>query len=168
MERTWLFGGGAVLALLLVASVIVALARGETEFEQGSPELTVQQYVRALVEGDFETAESLWSPGLLEDCSFEEFLLNAKRSLDLLSGARITLDDVQTVGETTVVSVRVVRTTGGGLFGPSETVSSYVYTVRMFDGDWRIVDHTWPSDRCIRSHMAPEPPAPPTTSLRLH
>ena len=91
----------------------------------------------------------------------------SKGGLDRLSGARITLDDVQTVGETTVVSVRVVRTTGGGLFGPSEMVSSYVYTVRRFEGDWRIVDHTWPSDRCIRSHTAPEPPPPPTTSLRL-
>ena len=95
MERTWLIGGGAVLAVLLAASVIVALARGESEFEQGSPELAVQQYLKALAENDFETAESLWSPELREDCSFEEFLLNTKRGLDLLSGARVTLDDVQ-------------------------------------------------------------------------
>ena len=167
MERTWLIGGGAVLAVLLAASVIVALARGESEFEQGSPELAVQQYLKALAENDFETAESLWSPELREDCSFEEFLLNTKRGLDLLSGARVTLDDVQTVGETTIVSIRVVRTTGGGIFGPSERVSSYDYTVRKFGGDWLITDHTWPSDRCIRSHTVPEPPPPPTTSLHL-
>ena len=78
MERNWLIGGGAILAVLLAASVIVALVRGESEFEPGSPELTVQQYVKALVESDFETAESLWSPGLREDCPFEEFLLNVK------------------------------------------------------------------------------------------
>ena len=167
MERTWLIGGGTVLAVLLAASVIVALARGESEFEQGSPELAVQQYLKALAENDFETAESLWSPELREDCSFEEFLLNTKRGLDLLSGARVTLDDVQTVGETTIVSIRVVRTTGGGIFGPSERVSSYDYTVRKFGGDWLITDHTWQADRCIRSHAAPEPPPPPTTSLRL-
>ena len=167
MERTWLIVGGAVLAVLLAASVIVALARGESEFDPGSPELAVQKYLKALVESDFETAESLWSPELREDCSFEDFLLNSKRGLGLLSGARITLDDVQTVGETTIVSIRVVRTTGGGIFGPSERVSSYDYTVRKFDGDWRIIGHTWPADRCIRSHAAPEPPPPPTTSLRL-
>ena len=168
MERIWLIGGGVLLTALLAASVVVALARGESEFEPGSPELAVQQYLKALADSHFETAESLWSPDLREDCSFEEFLLNVKGSLERLSEARITLDDVQTVGETTVVSVRVVRTTGGGLFGPSETVSSYDYKVRTFEGDWRIVDHTWPSDRCIRSHTAPEPPSPPTTSLRLH
>ena len=167
MERTWLIGGGALLTALLAASVIVALARGESEFERGSPELAVQRYLKALADGDFETAESLWSPDLREDCSFEEFLLNVKGGLERLSGARVTLDDVQTVGETTIVSVRVVRTTGGGLFGPSETMRSYDYTVRRFEEDWRIVDHTWPSDRCIRSHTAPEPPPPPTTSLRL-
>ena len=109
-----------MLTVLLAASVIVALSRGESEFEPGSPELAVQRYLKALADSDFETAESLWSPGLREDCSFEEFLLNVKGGLDRLSGARITLDDVQTVGETTVVSVRVVSTTGGGLFGPSE------------------------------------------------
>ena len=167
MERTWLIGGGAVLAVLLAASVIVALSRGETELEPESPELVVQQYLKALVESDFETAESLWSPELREDCSFEEFLLNVKGGLDRLSGARITLDDVQTVGETAIVSIRMTRTTGGGLFGPSERVSSYDYTVRRFDGDWRVIDHTWPADRCIRSHSAPEPPPPPATSLRL-
>ena len=167
MERIWLIGGGAVLAVLLAASIIVALARGESEFDPGSPEHTVQRYVKALVESDFDTAESLWSPELREDCSFDDFLLNTKRGLDLMSGARITLDDVQTIGETTIVSVRVTRTTGGGIFGPSERVSSYDYTVRKFDGDWRIIDHTWPADRCIRSHSAPEPPTPPTTSLRL-
>ena len=167
MERTWLIGGGAILAVLMAASIIVALARGESEFDPGSPELTVQRYVKALVESDFETAESLWSPELREDCSFEDFLLNTKGSLGRLSGARITLDDVQTVGETTIVSVRMIRTTGGGIFGPSERVNSYDYTVRKFDGDWLITDHTWPADRCIRSHAAPEPPTPPTTSLRL-
>ena len=167
MERNWLIGGGAILVALLAASVIVALARGESEFDSGSPEFTVQQYLKALTESDFETAESFWSPELREDCSFEDFLLNVKGRLSLLSGARITLDDVQTVGDTAIVSVRTIRTTGGGIFGPSERVGSYDYTVRKFDGDWRIVDHTWPADRCIRSHTEPEPPPPPTTSLRL-
>ena len=167
MERTWLIVGGAILAVLLAASVIVALARGESEFDPGSPELAVQKYLKALVESDFETAGSLWSPERREDCAFKDFLLNVKGRLGLLSGARITLDDVQTVGETAVVSVRTIRTTGGGIFGPSERVGSYDYTVRKFDGYWRIIDHTWPADRCIRSHTVPGSPPPPTTPLRL-
>ena len=168
MERIWLIGGGTALAVLLVASVIVALMREEAEFEPGSSELAVQQYLKALVQNDFETAEAMWSSELREDCSFERFRLDAKRSLGLLSEARITLDDVHTVGETTIVSVRVTQTTGGGIFGPSEREHSYEYGVRSFDGDWRITGHTWPADRCVsRAYFGDEPPPPTTTPGRL-
>ena len=167
MERIWLIGGGTVLALLLVASVVVALTRGESEFDSSSPEFAVQQYLKALIQNDFETAEAMWSPGLREDCSVEVFLVDARSSLDRLSEARITLEDAQTVGETTIVSIRVIWTAGGSIFGPSEHARSYDYGVRRFDGDWRITGHTWPADRCIRAHIVPEPPPPSGSSRRL-
>jgi hypothetical protein len=157
MERYWLIGGGAVLVVLLVASASLALTRGETQFEPNSPEYAVQQYVRALVREEFEAAETMWSPDLQQDCSVEVFVVDARRSLDNLSEARITLDDAKTVGETTIVSLNVIRTTGGDIFGPSEYENTYDFGAQKFDGDWRISGHTWPSDRCIRSHFLPEP-----------
>ncbi len=162
MERYWLISGGTVLIVLLVASIALALARGETQFVPDSPEYAVQQYVRALAGEDFETAEAMWSPDLQDSCSFEAFVVDAGRSMDSLSEARITLEDARTIGETTIVSLRVVRTMGGGVFGPSESEHSYDFGVRRFDGDWRITGHTWPADRCIRSHFVPEslPPTP--------
>ena len=162
MERYWLIGGGAVLAALLAVSVVLALARGEAQLDPSTPEYVVQQYLTALVQEDFEAAETIWSPDLQEDCSFEAFVVDARRSLDNLSESKITLDKAQVVGDTTIVTIRVVRTTGGSIFGPSESDYSYDYGLRMFDGDWKITGHTWPSDRCIRSHFVPErtPPTP--------
>ena len=159
MERYWLIGGGVVLVVLLVASVALALAGGETRFDPSSPEHAVQQYVKALAREDFDAAEAMWSPDLRESCSIALFAVDARRSLDNLSEARITLDEAKAVGETTIVSLRVIRTTGGGVFGPSEFENTYDFGVQRFDGDWRITGHTWPSDRCIRSHFLPEPPS---------
>ena len=164
MERYWLIGGVALLVVLLVTSVALALAKGETRFDPGSPEFAVQQYVQALIQEDFGAAEALWSPDLQEACSIETLVVDAGRSLDRLAEARVTLDEARIVGETTVVSIRVVRTTSGGIFGPSESDHSYDYGVRRFDGEWRITGHTWPSDRCIRSHFVPDPP--PRSSIR--
>ena len=158
MERYWLIGGGALLGVLLVASVAISLMRGETQLDPNSPEYTVQQYVRALASEDYEAAGALWSPELMEDCSIEGLALDAGRSHDRLSEARITLKDSRAAGETTLVRIGVVRTTGGGIFGPSEFESSHEYGVRQFEGQWRITGHTWPGNRCITSHFDPEPP----------
>ena len=134
MERYWLIGGGTLLGLLLIASVAISVSRGEAEFDPGSPEFAVQRYVRALVSEDLDAAEALWSPSLKEDCSFEAFALDAGRGLDRLSEARITLEETRVVGQTTVLTVGVVRTTGGGIFGPSEYERSYDFGVRKYDG----------------------------------
>ena len=173
MERVWVIVGGALLAALLIASVVIALARGDSEFEPGSPEYAVQQYLRALVRDEFETAEALWSPDLREACSFQRFRVVAQRSLEALSESRVTLEDVEAVDATTIVSVRLMRTVDGGLFGPSESFSSYRYAVREFEGAWRISSHTWPANECLRdrfdSVLDSEPPsstpAPPATPV---
>ena len=160
MERYWLIGGGALLGVLLVVSVAITLIRGEAQFDPSSPEFAVQRYLGALVQEDFDAAKGMWSSELREDCSFEAFVVDAGRSLDRLADARITLEEARTVGETTIVSIRVVRTTGGGIFGPSESEHSYDYGVHRSDEEWKITGHSWPSDRCTRSHFVPEPPPP--------
>ncbi len=157
MERYWLIGGGGILAILLAASIVLSIARGEAEFDPGTPESAVQQYVRALVDGDFEVAEALWSPDLSEDCSFQLFALESRRDLDSISEARITLKETRLVGDTTVVTVGVVRSSGGGKFGPSEYETSYDFGLRQFDSEWLLLGHTWLGNRCTRSPLVSDP-----------
>ena len=156
MERYWLIGGGALLGILLIASVAITVTRGETEFDPGSPEYTVQRYLKALDSGDHEAAEGLWSPELREDCSFVAFALHAGRGFEGVSEARITLENTRIVGETTVVSLGVVRSGGGGIFGPSEWESTYDFGVRNFEGEWLISGHHWLANDCVSSHFAPD------------
>lgn len=165
MERYWLIGGGAVLAVLLVASIAVGLMRSAAEFEPDSPEFAVQRYIQDLVQEDFEAAAEVWSPTLSEQCSFDRFLLDTKNSLERLRESRITLDDVQELDETTVVSVRVTRTRGGGPFGPSEWHSTSRFALQLSEDDWRIVGHEWPADRCVREHFN-QPLPPDATPVR--
>ena len=156
MERYWLIGGGTLLGILLVVSVAVSLTRGEVDFDPDSPEFTVQRYLKALESGDHEAAEGLWSPELRKACSFESFVLDTGRSLDRVSESRITLDEARVVGETTVVSINVVRTGGGGIFGPSEWEHTYDFGVRQFEGEWLITGHRWMGDTCVSSHFVPD------------
>ena len=157
MERYWLIGGGTLLGLLLIVSVAISVTRGETEFDPSSPEYTVQRYLKALVSEDHETAESLWSPELSETCSFEAFVLRSGGRFDSVSESRITLDETRVVGETTVVTLGVVRTGGGGIFGPSEWESVYDFGVRKLDGKWLITGHDWLGDECVSSQFVPGP-----------
>ena len=157
MERYWLIGGGTLLGILLIASVAISVTRGETEFDPGSPEFTVQRYLKALDSEDHETAEGLWSPELKESCSFEAFVIEVGRRFDTLSESRITLKDTRVVGETTVVSINVIRSDGGGLFGPTEWESAYDFGVRQSEGEWLITGHHWLGDECVSKHFVPDP-----------
>ena len=156
MERYWLIGGGTLLGLLLIASVAITVTRGETEFDPGSPEFTVQHYLKALENEDHEAAEGLWSPELRETCSFEAFVLQAGRNFESVSDSRFTLEDTRVVGEMTVVSLAVVRTGGSGIFGPSEWESTYEFGLRKSEGQWLINGHHWLGDECVSSHFVPD------------
>ena len=164
MDRYWIIGGSVLLGLLLIGSIFVAMTKDETEFDPDSPEFAVQQYLRALVRSDFDAAEVLWSPDLREECSVERFALDSRWSLDRLAESRITLEEVRIAGETTLVSVSVVTTDGGGIFGPSEHSSSHTYAVGTFDGAWRITGHTWPYHECVEAHFRSKPTPPKTAA----
>ena len=73
MSNAWLIGGGAALAALLVASIVVAVIEDDHEFEPGSPEAAVQAFLRAVDSEDLESAYGLLSDALREQCSLEDF-----------------------------------------------------------------------------------------------
>ena len=76
--------------------------------------------------------------------------------LDTLSESRITLDDVDAVGEVTNVRVKITETRGGGLFGPSEYTRDMTFSLRQYDGEWRIVHHRDPRFECISEREDPD------------
>ena len=156
MKNYWLIGGGAILSLLLIASVIVAILQEEEDFAPGSPEASVQDYLRALDEGDFEVAYDILSPELRERCSIEDMFGERNSRRWDLDDKRITLKGARTLNETTYVTVRVSELSGGGLFGPSEYSFEVDFALRQFDGNWKFYRNPWPSFDCVGD--APESP----------
>ena len=62
MTKWWLIGAAAILAVLLVASIVLALTSKETEFAPGTPERAVQDLLRSAEADDIETAYTVCSP----------------------------------------------------------------------------------------------------------
>ena len=152
MNNYWLIGGGAVLGILIVASVVVAVLQKEAEFAPGSPEATVQDYLRALEEDDFQTVRDTFSPELQSRCGIED-MFRGYRSVGWrrLHESQITLEGSRTLEATTFVIVRIARLRGGDLFGPSEYAFEETFALRQFDGLWRFSENPWPHFDCARS-----------------
>ena len=51
MEKYWIIGGGVLLGVLLIGSIVVSLSNDEDVFEPGTPEYTVQQYLLHIERG---------------------------------------------------------------------------------------------------------------------
>ena len=152
MPKYWLIGGGAFVGVLLVVSVVVALMQEDVALKEGTPERTVQLYLRAVQDEDFRAAHGFLSAELKEECPPEDLAArNFSRARDL-SDSRVTLEDTRHFTTTTVVVARVTRVRGSGPFGTSESSHEQPYTLRLEDDEWRITQNPWPY------HCSPEPP----------
>lgn len=158
MNNYWLMGGGAVLGLLLIASVVVAVTQGEAEFASGSPEGAVQGYLRALDEDDFQAAYDALSPELRERCAIEDMFGGNRSGRWRLDDRRITLEETRTLEETTFVTVRMAEYRGGGPFSSYEYDFEETFTLRRFDDGWRFTEFPWPHFSCDRSDTGFAPP----------
>lgn len=163
MERYWIIGGGALLAVLLIGSILVSVSNDEDVFDSGTPEYAAQQYLRSMSQGDFETAHGSLSQDLQSGCSVDELFKQASGRLDKLDDNRITLESVQLVGETTSVTVTVHEFRRGDLFGSSEWSYERRFFLRQIDDEWKFTELPWPLFRCGEDDQDGPPPTQPRT-----
>ncbi len=122
---------GALAVILLVA---IGLTKGPADLDPETPEGTVQLYIQALVEGDFETAASYWAT---EACLPDSITPtggapDVSASLVSVDGNDIQAEVVVHLTESTVDPM-------GGLLEYEEWFS-LVYQ----DGSWKIRQPSWP------------------------
>ena len=160
MSNVWLIGGGAALAALLVASIVVAVLEGDAEFEPGSPEAAVQTLLRAADDEDVESAYGLLSDALQDQCALEDFAGGPRRPIHNLADQRLTYEKTRTVGETVFVDVRVTEFSGGDFFGSHNSFDQQ-YALRLTDGQWRFTQYPWPFFQCGPFKPLPVEPARP-------
>lgn len=130
----------AGIGLLVVVLVVVALVREPVELDPGTPEGTVQEYLQALGDGDYERAIGLLEPERFEDCTpahLARFTPDEPFTATLESTPRDETDETRAF-----VDVRM-RFGTNGLFGSSwETYESF--TLVNEDGFWWITEDPWP------------------------
>ncbi|MXY22236.1 MAG: hypothetical protein F4Y49_13000 [Dehalococcoidia bacterium] len=150
MNNYWLIGGGAILGILIVASIVVAVLQSEAEFAPGSPEAAVQAYLRGLDDDDFQAVHDALSPELQDRCSIEDMFgrryVSQRRSA--LEDKRITFEGARKLNDITFVTVRIVEMHSDGLFGPSGFDYDETFALEQFDGHWKFSENPWPRFDC--------------------
>jgi len=131
----------AALAVLIAIGFALSTS-GVTEYEDGTPEATVQGYLNAVLDGDERAASTYLSAELLERCEDDSFI----RFRDETS-ARIALTDTRVTGAAAVVEVRVSEGSYG-LFDSSDYSHDEIYRLIQTEDGWLIDQLSWPWYGC--------------------
>jgi len=140
-SRSLLFIGAGILALLVI-SVVVVLALGRTapsDYPADSPEGTLQRYLAAYEDGDYEAAYEYFSERVKGQMSIDEY----RRNIDMYQGAptaqRVLFQGTSGDGDRVRVELLIEYFYNDGFGGGSSSMPRQVNMVRE-DGEWRIDD----------------------------
>ena len=148
MTKWWLIGAAAILAALLVVSIVLALTSKETEFAPGTPERAVQDLLRSSERDDIEAAYGMLSAELLEKCELKNFADGGRYRFDDDRDIRATLRDTRIVDDITFVNVQVTRFRSSGPFDSGESSYDRQFALRQEGGEWKFTEYPWPYDYC--------------------
>lgn len=132
-----------VLVLVAVVAAVLSTSRSEARLPEGSPEATVQDYLRAVSDGDTGQASDRLDP---EGRCTERDLREAYAG----DPARVVLRDTRTEGEEADVRVDLVHG-GGGPFGGDGYRDELTFDLRREAGTWVITGEPWPMFACSGS-----------------
>lgn len=128
-----------VIGGLVIALVVVALAREPVELDPTTPEGVVQEYLQAISDGEFEAAFATLDPESFEGCTAadiqrsvwqESFTASLPTETGDHSGGRALVDVTMRFGN-------------GGIFGGGWD-SREVFVLVQRDGVWWITEDPWP------------------------
>jgi hypothetical protein len=131
-----------ILLVVVIVAVVVALVAAPDEAEQypaDSPEGTVQRYIQALQERDFDRAHDMLSERAQERTTSEDLRNWARFDTYDEGTRRVRLLEVDVDGDRATVRIEFEHTSGSGLDFSRYTVRRTVPLV-MEDVDWKIDD----------------------------
>lgn len=132
---------GFVVAAIAIVALIVVLAsrQSTTQLDQGTPEATVQQYLQAVSDRNFDQALEFLSED--SKCTVEDF----DRAY-IQESLRIGLTESSANQETAAVTVSI-QSSNGDPFGGTYTEERNFRLVNS-DGEWKITGTPWPNYEC--------------------
>jgi hypothetical protein len=134
-QRKWVFP--VVAGTILLVLTLIALFREPIVLDTATPEGTVQAFLQAIADDDFEAAHDQLSPGLQEECSTADI-----SSAGPYEEFNATLGDVEEFDDETIVHVSLRLGNGSSLDG--YTFDPGPYRLRQESGDWGITEVAWP------------------------
>jgi hypothetical protein len=147
---------GAVLAVIAaVAAIVVALLGDEQQFADGTPERTVQLYLKAVDQRDPNAAIALIGAPVLDRCGVVPRETIAQRGTASL---RATLERTDKRGMTATVFVRLNEIYRDAPLGLSDPTQSLSFELVMTDGGWRFAQMPWPMFCAYPKSMDRMPP----------
>ncbi len=130
----------AVIAAVVVASLLVVFTRGEPPLRDSStPEGVVQRFALAVIAGDDEAAAEYLSTDAIDNC--DEYARENVRD------SRVSLISTTEREDTADVRVSIITVYQGDPFG-SESGYEDNFDLVKVDGDWLIEFAPWPFSIC--------------------
>lgn len=143
------------LVLLAVVAAVVASTRQPAEQPEGSPERAVQDYVRAIYDGDTDVALDLLSPDTgCEVTDLDEGYVDRDVRVVLgeakVDGGGSGIDAPD--GSTARVTIDLVNGDDGPI-QVDEWREEQILHLERIDGTWRLTGVPWPAYRCDGSEQ---------------
>ena len=152
VSTKWLVGIGALIAVLVVASVLIAvLGPGNTvaDYPAGSPEGVVQRYLQAIDDGDSQLALSMMEAQARDGCTVQEVSQQSQWFIDYSDRRRLEIVDTTDLSDgSKQVRVRVTEVNVSPPFGVDENSYYEWYTLLDEDGAWVLKYPAWPLSYC--------------------
>ncbi|MBM3945597.1 MAG: hypothetical protein FJ317_08955 [SAR202 cluster bacterium] len=149
MSKWWLFGTGAFIVVLVIASIVIALTEREAALTPGTPEEAVQRFLRSWEDRDYASAHAMLVSNLQADCPIEQFASQDQYRAFSRNDPRVTLEDTQVFDGTTTVTVRITDFYSNEPFGTSESSYTQSFTLKQdTDGAWRFTQYPYPVYGC--------------------
>ncbi len=131
---------GAIAVLAVIAGVVVA-HRSTPALEPGTPEAVVQEYLTAMLAGDYPAAVDTLSPR--SGCDARDVA-----AAYVPSPVRVVLVRSAVDGDVAVVTVEVTEGAADDLFGASGYAHTERITLARDAGRWLILGSSWLLSSC--------------------
>jgi hypothetical protein len=130
------------LVLVVVVAAVATSLRPPAQLDPNTPEGTVQAYLLALRDKDWEKAHSLLSADLRDECRVEDLVNIAE------TPSRAVIEEVTAAGSVTNVSVRITEVYYDDPLTPSAYDLTVDYVLRQEEGRWALTEVGWPYFYC--------------------
>ncbi len=147
-------------------AVVITLTVGSSEpatLSADTPEGTVQRYLQAITDRDYEAAHALLALSVATACPLDDFRQGVRWYEDREFTAR--LGGSRVVGGETEVTVRISERSTPPPFGTGESLHAQRYRLLETDAGWRLAAVGFPARFCAHERLPVREAPPPTTEL---